>query len=74
MLDISFEDEIAIGQNLPEEKMIITCDTCSNEALIFQEEGNFCLECWQERTEPCITIRNNTEPGSLFLARYPSSY
>jgi hypothetical protein len=30
------------------------CDVCDREAFIFQEEGNFCLDCWQERTEPDI--------------------
>jgi hypothetical protein len=33
----------------------ITCDICDQEAFIFQEEGNFCLSCWQNRTEPNIT-------------------
>jgi hypothetical protein len=23
-------------------------------ARIFQEEGNYCLECWQERTHPSL--------------------
>ena len=34
----------------------IICDICNNhDALIFQEEGNFCLNCWQDKTEPHIT-------------------
>jgi hypothetical protein len=33
----------------------ISCDTCNQEAFIFQEEGNFCLSCWQNRTEPNIS-------------------
>lgn len=37
---------------------IISCDICSKEAFIFQEEGNFCLNCWQERTEPRITAKD----------------
>jgi hypothetical protein len=36
------------------EDVKITCDMCGEEAFIFQEEGNFCLDCWQERTEPDI--------------------
>lgn len=32
----------------------INCDICDQEAFIFQEEGNFCLNCWQDRTEPNI--------------------
>ena len=35
----------------------ISCDACHQEAFIFQEEGNFCLSCWQNRTEPNITQR-----------------
>lgn len=33
----------------------INCDICDQEAFIFQEEGNFCLSCWQNRTEPNIS-------------------
>ena len=36
----------------------ITCEMCGQEASIFQEEGNFCLDCWQERTEPDITVKS----------------
>jgi hypothetical protein len=36
------------------EEKSITCDLCGQEAAIFQEEGNFCLQCWQERTEPRV--------------------
>ena len=37
------------------EDVTIFCDTCDQEAFIFQVEGNFCLNCWQEKTEPHIT-------------------
>ena len=31
----------------------ITCNHCQkNVAEIFQESGEFCLHCWQERTYP----------------------
>ena len=33
----------------------IICDICEQEAFIFQNEGSFCLNCWQDRTEPHIT-------------------
>ncbi len=33
----------------------IICDICNQEAFIFQHEGNFCLNCWQDRTEPQIS-------------------
>jgi len=39
---------------LASEEKLITCDLCGQEAVIFQEVGNFCLQCWQERTEPQI--------------------
>ena len=32
----------------------VRCDLCSGEATIFQTDGNFCLQCWQDRTEPDI--------------------
>jgi hypothetical protein len=44
-------------QVLSDEQTIIRCDVCNNEAFIFQDEGNFCLDCWQDRTEPYITVR-----------------
>jgi hypothetical protein len=32
-----------------------SCDICKIRlASIFQEEGNYCLECWQERTHPLL--------------------
>ena len=34
---------------------MIICDICDQEAFIFQNEGSFCLNCWQDRTEPHIT-------------------
>ena len=31
----------------------LTCNRCrKNVAEIFQESGEFCLHCWQERTYP----------------------
>jgi hypothetical protein len=62
MLDLYFEDDdyenaavstITIIIISTENK--ISCDTCHQEAFIFQEEGNFCLSCWQNRTEPNIS-------------------
>ena len=35
------------------------CDACGEEALIFQDEGNFCLACWQGRTEPEILLEQD---------------
>jgi hypothetical protein len=33
----------------------ITCNHCqTNIAEIFQESGEFCLHCWQERTYPNV--------------------
>ena len=32
---------------------ILLCNSCKIKlAKIFQEEGDYCLECWQERTYP----------------------
>ncbi|MFY9797967.1 MAG: hypothetical protein WCC17_21095 [Candidatus Nitrosopolaris sp.] len=32
-----------------------SCDICKIRlASIFQQEGNYCLECWQERTHPSL--------------------
>lgn len=42
------------GAFLLESENTITCEICGQEAAIFQEEGNYCLNCWQERTEPVI--------------------
>jgi hypothetical protein len=55
MLDIYLEndDDHATVSILAREQRII-CDICNQEAFIFQEEGNFCLNCWQDRTEPDI--------------------
>jgi len=39
---------------LLEDEEALICDICGQEASIFQEEGNFCLDCWQVRTEPKI--------------------
>ena len=54
MLDLSFDDEAIM--NWTEPNQVTLCNVCGHEAFIFQEEGNFCLECWQERTEPYITV------------------
>jgi hypothetical protein len=54
MLDTYFEDNAATGSTLYAEVSII-CDMCDKEALIFQNDGNFCLKCWQDRTEPNIS-------------------
>jgi hypothetical protein len=51
MLDVEYDYAAIL---LLSEDGTITCDVCGQEALIFQEEGNFCLNCWQERTEPDI--------------------
>jgi hypothetical protein len=40
-------------------EVAIACDSCEQEAFIFQEEGNFCLQCWQERTEPDINVKDD---------------
>jgi hypothetical protein len=53
MLDITFGYNDPMVE-VPSEQVEITCDECDQEAFIFQEEGNFCLECWQERTCPLI--------------------
>jgi hypothetical protein len=53
MLDICFGQEDITIQVLTEEAKV-WCDVCGEEAFIFQEEGNFCLSCWQDRTEPRI--------------------
>jgi hypothetical protein len=44
---------------LTADDVTITCDICGQEAFVFQEEGNFCLDCWQERTEPNVTVRKD---------------
>jgi protein-arginine kinase activator protein McsA len=31
----------------------VWCNNCNNKlAEIFQDEGNYCTECWQSRTHP----------------------
>jgi hypothetical protein len=47
------KDDVTISILSTETK--IMCDACDQEASIFQAEGNFCLDCWQNRTEPHIT-------------------
>ena len=61
MLDVHLEGDeddttvsIIILITIPAENKI-KCDICDQEAFIFQEEGNFCLSCWQNRTEPNIS-------------------
>ena len=35
--------------------MLDLCDNCEiREAEIFQEEGKYCVDCWQEKTLPKI--------------------
>ncbi len=53
MIDNCFGYNDPIVELLPEQIMI-PCEECDQEALIFQEEGNFCLECWQQRTCPIV--------------------
>jgi hypothetical protein len=57
MLDFYFEEEEEDATfSILSTEVRIMCDVCNNqEALIFQDEGNFCLNCWQDRTEPHIT-------------------
>lgn len=55
MLDFSFDDE-ALIISVASQQVTLLCDVCGLEASIFQEEGNFCLDCWQDRTEPYITV------------------
>lgn len=55
MLNIVFEDHM-MTQCLPEQT-VVTCDACGKEAFVFQDEGNFCLDCWQDRTEPNIAFQ-----------------
>jgi hypothetical protein len=31
------------------------CGGCGKEAQIFQDEGDYCVHCWQAITEPVIT-------------------
>ena len=47
MLDIHLDEDFDANVD-------VICDGCGGEAYIFQEEGNFCLNCWQVRTEPEI--------------------
>ena len=36
-------------------KIIISCAICrKGEAAIFQAEGDYCVNCWQEMTHPKI--------------------
>ena len=36
------------------------CSNCNNADVgIFQIDGEFCLSCWQERTEPYITTTSS---------------
>jgi hypothetical protein len=30
------------------------CENCYNRAEIFQAEGDYCLQCWQEVTHPNV--------------------
>jgi hypothetical protein len=53
MLEVYVEDDATVSL-ISREDNKINCDVCNHEAFIFQEEGNFCLNCWQDRTEPKI--------------------
>jgi hypothetical protein len=55
MLNIDLDGHASV--NVASYEYRINCDTCDQEALIFQVEGNFCLNCWQKRTHPNITPR-----------------
>jgi hypothetical protein len=61
MLDFYLDDtddarfSVIIVVIISTENKIINCDICDQEAVIFQDEGNFCLSCWQDRTEPNVS-------------------
>ncbi|HEX2106499.1 MAG TPA: hypothetical protein VHF28_02100 [Nitrososphaera sp.] len=59
MLDFYLEDNddwrVSIITIIISTENKINCDICDQEAVIFQDEGNFCLNCWQDRTEPNIS-------------------
>jgi hypothetical protein len=50
------KDDTITSSVISKENVIISCVLCHQEALIFQHEGNFCLNCWQDKTEPNISI------------------
>lgn len=52
-------DALAYPGNALPADVIVLCDACGEEALIFQDEGNFCLSCWQTRTEPEILLEQD---------------
>ena len=72
MLDVYLEDDATVSVISREKR--INCDICNQEAFIFQEEGNFCLNCWQDRTEPNSPKEGYKEliAGSLNLLMYKS--
>lgn len=59
MLDFYLEDNdgwrVSIITIIISTENKISCDICDQEAVIFQDEGDFCLNCWQDRTEPNIS-------------------
>ncbi len=60
MLDIFLEDQegnatVSIVIIIIPVENRINCDLCNQESLIFQIYGNFCLRCWQNKTEPDIS-------------------
>lgn len=57
ILNIYFEDHASVEILSRETKM--RCDVCDQEAVIFQGVGNFCLNCWQDKTDPHITRRED---------------
>ena len=52
MLEAYVENDATVSVISGENR--INCDVCNHEAFLFQEEGNFCLNCWQDRTDPNI--------------------
>jgi hypothetical protein len=54
MLGVYLEDDDTTVSIIVYRENRINCDVCNQEAFIFQEEGNFCLNCWQDKTEPNI--------------------
>ena len=48
-LSISYYSSNGLSNN----RIPISCDSCkTSDADIFQDEGNYCLECWQKQTLP----------------------
>ncbi len=62
-LSITIKREYFIARRLPIYKQMITdntnfpyCDSCKNKiAEIFHDEGDYCVECWQNYTHPKLS-------------------